>query len=308
MKKVTKRKIITLVLIIVYIIFSIISSIVFKTKGESLLESLYYSTQILASIYIIAGVIIAVWQYYNTTRTNMANMEITQIQRAIDMSEYYKDNILYKYPPIRDIFSTAGIQDIFDRCLGGHEFKSFDNAELSKFISESDRNKIEEKWNSAEFILAIIEADTIYNLDLKTESFEDELNNVLEKIKNGETIEKGDKNGKKLAYDLSGIVSRFMVNYITETLNAMEFFAMHFNHNTADESVVYQSLHSSYIQIVECFYYVIARQNSDAAKRYYTNVIWLYGVWKTRAQEQELARQTSVVKIENHGNKVSKIV
>lgn len=67
----------------------------------------------------------------------------------------------------------------------------------------------------------------------------------------------------------------------------MEFFALHFSHNTADESVVYQSLHQSYFDLILLMYYYIASQNDNPSYKYYTNVIELFHKWM-----QEKSKQT----------------
>lgn len=81
-----------------------------------------------------------------------------------------------------------------------------------------------------------------------------------------------------------------MGNIVTETLNNLEFFAMHFTHGTADESVVYQSLHQTYLDIVYVLYYNIAVLNELENSKYYTNIIELYKIWKKRDAEEKRKR------------------
>lgn len=69
MKKVGKRKIISvsIISITVLILIGVYLYAKFKLKlgnGNSKLEMVYYSSQILSSKFVIAGVVIAVWQYF----------------------------------------------------------------------------------------------------------------------------------------------------------------------------------------------------------------------------------------------------
>lgn len=41
----------------------------------------------------------------------------------------------------------------------------------------------------------------------------------------------------------------FMIDEVSGVLNNIEYFAMNFAHGVADDSVVYRSLHQSYIDI-----------------------------------------------------------
>ena len=68
------------------------------------------------------------------------------------------------------------------------------------------------------------------------------------------------------------ISSAFMNSIVTNMLNDMEYFAMHFSHETADDTVVYQSLHQTYLEIVHTVYYCIANVNKQGQSQYYTNL------------------------------------
>ncbi len=91
------RKFLTGLIIFFAILFELISALIFYSLNgygiNSYIETLYYTTQIISSIFVISGVVIAVWQYYLTSKSTKTEIEIQQVQRAIDLSEYYKDNI-----------------------------------------------------------------------------------------------------------------------------------------------------------------------------------------------------------------------
>ena len=77
----------------------------------------------------------------------------------------------------------------------------------------------------------------------------------------------------------------FMNNIVMETLNNLEFFSMNFNYNIADESVVYQSLHKTFLEVVYLLYYNIAVNNEPGDKKLFTNIIELYNLWQKKSEE-----------------------
>ena len=76
---------------------------------------------------------------------------------------------------------------------------------------------------------------------------------------------------------------------------------MHFSHNAADSSVVYQSLHQSYIEMVEALYYFIAIMNTDSIDKFYTNVISLYGKWKDERLRRDEKQKEHEHELQNRG-------
>lgn len=62
---------------------------------------------------------------------------------------------------------------------------------------------------------------------------------------------------------------------------------MNFTHKTADDSVIYQSLHSSYLSIVRALYYDISSNNKPGGDKLYTNAIELFDIWKDKYLEKK---------------------
>lgn len=61
---------------------------------------------------------------------------------------------------------------------------------------------------------------------------------------------------------------------------------MHFTHGVADDSVVFQSLHQTYIRICQTLYCTISNYNKMGESKYYTNLISLYNKWKQEVDKQ----------------------
>ena len=96
------RKFGAICIVAAYVIINLIISILYHHFNNTLncMETLYYTTQIISSIFVVGGVVVAVWQYSLSCQDTRTNLEITHVQRAIDLSDYYQDNLLRHLPPI----------------------------------------------------------------------------------------------------------------------------------------------------------------------------------------------------------------
>lgn len=257
----------TMLILAVFVFLAGVSSFFF-CKFECinpLAETIYYCTQIVSAVFIVAGVVFAGFQYYISESNNHKKFQAEQIQKAIDLAEYYKDNVLAKYSLIKLVYKQTGIINVLQKA-NYNSFKEFDMAEAKELYSEDDLKNFKKIYNSEEFVDAIILANSVFMFNNSIQTKEDGEINRSKKIR---------------------LWNLFMQDYVSDTLNNMEFFAMHFTHKTADESVIYQSLSQSYLEIVKTLYYNIVKSNETAVSKYYTNVIELYTIWKERADEAQ---------------------
>ena len=237
------------------------------------LENTNNIVQILLGIAVVIGAFIGVWQYVLTAKCERTKMETDKVQKAIDLSEYYKDNVLNNFVAIQYVFNHSGIADILSN-IKSIEMTEFDTQELNRLLCQADIEKLDKIMRSEKIIQTIIDMQAIYGLDM----------NVSKYVK----IKKSDDEEEK-EFEINGnaLIRDFMSNVIMKTLNNLEYFAMYFTHGTADETVVFQSLHKTYIQIVQRLYYDISRNNKLGAPKLYTNVIDLYHIWNKRSLEQQ---------------------
>lgn len=280
-------------LIVASVLLEICCAIFLKDADVSFLENLCYATQIVSSIFVVGGVVIAVWQYYLTSQSAKTTLQVTQVQRAIDLSEYYKDNILKYTPAIYYIFDTTGITEILDVIMT-KDIKDFDVHELNKMFTPMQIERLKTIQNSDIFFKAIMEANDIYHLDFKFHM---------------QTIEQEECGAKiqRVVINKNAIVVAYISNLVNRVLNNLEYFALHFRHQTADESVVYQSLHQSFLGLIPYLYYYIAKQNNDSTSKLYTNVIWLYLKWKNKKENQDADRSEKSFSVQLHGTIIQKI-
>ncbi len=286
------RKLATVLCIVMYILFTYLLCRFTPIKDNEKIFSLDrigLSAEISSFLFIVISSIIAVWQYYISCRNEHYKNEAERIQKSIDLIEYYKDNVLDKGKAIISIFGTAGISEILKR-INSMQIKEFDNCELHQLLSKKDIDELKKIENDELFITAILIANETYNLNLPGISY----------------YESNSSNNVKVKHQK--VFNAFMGYYITQTLNNLEFFAMHFTHNLAEENVIYQSAHQTFIEIVELLYYHISSQNTnDSSQKYYTNLIRLYGTWKEKQTKQNKEMINTQRCFVEHGASASKI-
>lgn len=242
------------------------------------LELYYYASQIVAAVFVIVAGLAAVWQYVSTSKNNQTRVADTRVQRAIDLSEYYKDHILIHYPGLLYVFDKCGAIQILNS-IPFSKMVSFDNNELNNNLTPEQIKKLKDVPTSSQFIQAVVEADEIYHLGLPFKK------DIITKQKDDGSKE------VKITVNAEQTITAFLANVIDCMLNNMEYFAMAFTHNTADESVIYQSLHQSYFDIIRILYYFISKNNTNSTDKYYTNAIKLYHIWRRRSVTQEKRRK-----------------
>ncbi len=249
------------------------------------LENVYYLSQVMASIFVMLGTIIAIWQYILSSHDSAKNrereyqlhekeifeMEKDRVQKAIDLAGYYKDNILQNTMLIKHVYKKIGICEILDK-INFQNISHFDIYEMEKNISVNDRSKIVNAPSDKKMAEALVHmSEIIKNWD---------------ECKEVSVVEENGKLIKKVTVAQSAMLYKFQTQ-LNEILNNLEFFAMHFTHGTADDSVIYQSLHQSYINTVRLLYYDISANNIPGESKLYTNVIELYNKWTQVAREQK---------------------
>lgn len=262
-----------------------VTSILDMYINASALENVYYLSQVMASIFVMLGAIIAIWQYILSSKDSIRNrereyqlhekeifeMEKDRVQKAIDLAGYYKDNILEDTMLIKHIYREIGIYEILNK-INFQNISHFDTYEMESEISLSDRVMIKEAPRKKKM------ADVLVSTS--------EIAKIWDDCKEVNIIEEDGKQLRKLMVAQSAIAYRFQM-LLNGILNNLEFFAMHFAHETADDSVIYQSLHQSYIDTVQLLYYDIAANNIPGESKLYTNVIELYNKWVQKAKEQK---------------------
>lgn len=224
---------------------------------------------------MIVGTIIAVWQYYLSSSKRIREVEFSRVEKAIDLAGYFKDNVLERYSFVKRVFELCGITDMIAAKRKKYELKEFDISELQDIYTEDEIKKFKSLGENTECIKAIIAMSSAYNIEIK---------GYKKIIRDGM---KEDEKVEEISANASEVFNDFYKRYIAQTLNNAEYFAMAFTHNIADESVIYQSIYPSFLEMCFIMYYYIAINSDPAISKLYTNIADLYCMWRKREQEQK---------------------
>lgn len=65
-------------------------------------------------------------------------------------------------------------------------------------------------------------------------------------------------------------------------LNNLEHMCMNISSKVADEKYIYNSLHQQFFKAIALLYFQISLINIDNKDKYYTNIIYVYNIWKQK--------------------------
>lgn len=175
--------------------------------------------------------------------------------------------IRYVKAVLNDINFSDFVSDFEDKMI------RFDNGELNLLL---ERNKYNTVTIQSE--LNRINKEGLRKHMIEPDFFE--AYNTLEQYASGHTY------------------ARFFEKYILDLLNELESVCILLRYNLADEKIIYQSLHQSFLKNFPYWYYFIAKDNYMNENRYYDNLIWVYKKWKSRhnkLKEKNAKQQNSYI-------------
>lgn len=182
---------------------------------------------------------------------------------ACHLAQQYADDILPRIRYINKVLALTGVKKYCDKFSG---FVDFTTKELDEFLRKADC--------SAEDFLNPFKTITTQMLDAAfvnsgCASHVKQFHDSLSGISDGES--------KKVAFH----------KQIIDLLNDLEAFSLQFHYNLAEEKLVYQSLHQTFLDNMRNWYFFISFENRFDQDRSFLNVIWLYQVWEKRKNADE---------------------
>lgn len=241
------------------------------SENSSRLDIVESVSQIVAVIFVCISACIAVFQYYISSQSEIIKIETDKVERAIKLAEYYKNQVLEPYMVVSSIYEKAGI---FEKMQSKRKnMVNFDVEELNEVFTKKEIQELKEMYVSDEFLLAMGQTNDMLNLNLQGCNIKRTEDQGIRKV--------------NCSIDPVKALNDFKLNYVSTLLNNMEYFAMYFTHNIADESVVYQSLYPTYIDMCRTLYYDISIVSDIGAPKLYRNLIELYTIWLERVNETQ---------------------
>jgi len=222
-----------------------------------------FDIDIVAGMLSVAAVIISIIAYYRVKN-------LGRVEKAHDLAEYYGDLlddisllivIISEHKEIMPLINKIDPKEIglFSKDELQKKYKEPEMAVLRKFFMEKAVDPVlVQKWftiarRQINFDDAITEKDLDAAAEMKQEIIRSE-------------------------FEL--LVTRF--------INKLEWFSMAFTSRLANDKVVYQSLHQSFLEIVKLLYFRISYENNNTYDKYFVNIIHLFLRWRER-RENDIA-------------------
>lgn len=233
------------------------------------LEKVSYIIQIISDIFVVLAGFVALWQYSYNKRKERDFRDKERVQLAVDIAKFYKENVLAHSRDLKAKLSQVGMLDIAES-IKMEQIEHFDVHEIEQVYTGEQLEIIKKVREEYRIENQVNEKSVSYRpLGIKK-------NDEFEQPEVAVSVEQ----------EIVKIGEEY-VRSMFEILNNLEIFAMYFVHETADETVVYQPLHMSYLEIVRMLYYDIAYANRNGARKYYINTIILFNKWKKRAENKK---------------------
>lgn len=217
------------------------------------------------------------------------NSEWQEKNKAIEMSRYYKDNIIPQVSYIDTILKKTGVLQLLER-ISPKDMKSFTFDELVSLAGEEIKENVIKRLNNPKNINIFLEErlrlQQLAKRNLLHNINPDLINNWVNVEKNGGETENVSR--EQHAKDGEILLSALIFEYrdiVLNTMNSLEYFSMNFITRIADEETVYLSLHQTYLKIMRRLYYNIASFNNKPKDKFFTSAIQLYQIWSTRDAE-----------------------
>lgn len=257
---------------------------------DILIKILCFLSNNIGTVATLISLVFVAIQTMTLKRTYKYNCAWQEKEKATELAQMYKNDILPSVNYIGSILKETGIMETLSN-INVDNIDSFNQTELYRLTNRDIQDRIERKKDnfSAINILFVMRQRFSQICNKKIHSINPAL---IEKWIASESGAK-DKDGKNISMkneEKRALLDALWFEYssiVADTLNDLEYFAMNFTSGVADDSVVFQSLHQSYLTLVQLLYYHIAIQNEHEKDKYYTNVIALYKKWRRTDEENE---------------------
>ena len=196
--------------------------------------------------------------------------ERSKKEAACELAKYYAKNIIDKYADISVVFETAGITEMIRKAFPLRKLEEFDKEELLRFLEKAGISiqDLESKLNN-------IDPMAIFRARVSRACSEEERDRAFN------SYTKLDEQGKLQIVNGQFLQSDFD-NEVYGLLNELEWFAMNCKYGLADEELLYQSLHQTFLSTVWMLYFSISKRNVGNEDKLYTNLSWLFLKWRNR--------------------------
>lgn len=191
---------------------------------------------------------------------------------ACQLASHYANVILKEYRFISNVYKRARLDNYIKNTISINNLDTFDREELTRLLEakQLDFNDFIRKVND-------IDPKIILNCKLLCSESYSEREIYASFLQT-------DSDGQERILNESYLVTD-LLKEITDLLNQLEWFGMNCRYRLADEEVLYQSLHQTYLSMVWMLYPIISMHNTSNEDKMFTNLIWLFKKWRARLSQ-----------------------
>lgn len=202
---------------------------------------------------------------------------------ACELARYYAHDIIQRYDFVSYTFQHSKKEERIKELFPYDRLKEFDYKEMTNILAEQGLDPMETLRE-----LNRIDPQVIYQGMIRNAHSVEERHSLSDEyIK----ITK-DPSGKPVTEIVHQDMLMFaFTNEVTMLLNDLEWFSMSCRYGLADEEMLYQSLHLTFLSSVWLLYHYICLNNRENSDKLFTNVIWLFNTWADRLREIEKEAQ-----------------
>lgn len=193
---------------------------------------------------------------------------------ACDLAKYYSEHIIHRYGFVNYVFTTSGLSNKIKNWFPYDTIRNLDRNELEATLDKNEVN-----FQSVETELMMIDPFTIYQSKIQYARTVEERHSLSDEYI---VHIKADDGSERTGIAHERILQLEFNHEVTMLLNDLEWFAMSCRYGLADEKMLYQSLHQTFLSHIWLLYFYICRQNTCNEDKLYTNLIWLFNHWKDR--------------------------
>lgn len=203
---------------------------------------------------------------------------------ACDLAKYFAQQSK-RHQLIMYVFNHSGLESKIEKWFPYDDLKKFDYNEL---ISILKKNKFPLDDVIGEMVN--INPISIYKGRINEATSIEERRLLASEYINKENTTPDDPSQAIKHKDL---LTHDFFNEIVLMLNDLEWFSMTCRYGLADEEILYQSLHQTFLSQIWLLYFYIASENKNNEDKLFTNIIWLFCHWKSRLRDMQVEAESN---------------
>lgn len=264
--------------------------------GQNLMPQIFSSANTTIALIdcILTGILLLVTgvSVYFAFRAYRHQKERAKKDAACDLAKYYAYDIMEKFQFVLDVLVASKLSVKIQELFPYDAICTMDRKELDKVLQKAGKT-----FSEVEREIVLVPPEAIYTAKVLSARSIAERNLIAKEYI---VIQKADKDSPprtKIVHE--NLLHNEYLRKVAELLNCLEYFAMNCRYGLADEEMLYQSLHQTYISQVRLLYFFICKSNITNEDKVFTNLIWLFDLWKNRLkkiQEDTLSARTEAEK------------